>query len=202
MVQVPDFTDTSCVYFQACGRLLRSATAREEPMISLRSTRAGRSYLRLIAGGSKNHHLHVDIALAKVFPRGERPSANTKTPAILRQLSAHGGQKIDLLLIGRFILNINDTTPDSGLLFTGPRSVVSSINDATVGLVGARLAISNDAHIDMIHWEIIGSEALIDIYGRCKTEVSDDYLVSAFGVIQKAFATYILGEVAHDAPTG
>ena len=193
MIRLPDFLDTRCVYFQACGRLLRRAQASDDTLVSMRSMKAGRAYLRFFAGGPKKNHLHLDIALAKLFPPDRKPPTNAKTPEILAQLGRHKGQDLELLLLGRYIIDITEAN-DSGLLFVGPRAVVSTVNDATATVAGASLMISDDANVDYIRWELFEAEALIDIYGRCKLRVSDDYLVTAFDLMQAAFTTYILGE--------
>jgi hypothetical protein len=194
VIKLPDFYNTRCLYFQACGRLLGKATAEDAAMVAPHTMRAGRAYIRFLAGGQKKNHLHVDLALATIFPRGRRPRVNARKAEILRQLSAHKGEELEILLLGRYMIDIKEANIESGLLFTGPRSVVSTVNNAAIEVIGARLAVRNDKNIEMIQWDVFGTEALIDIYGTCKAQVSDDYLIEAFALAENAFATYIIGK--------
>ncbi len=164
-------------------------------MVSRRSAKTGHTYLRFLAGGSKGNHFHVDIALAKIFPPGRKPEVTAKTSAILERLDEHKGQKLELLLVGRYILTADLDKLDGGLLFTGPRAVVPTVNDSTAIVTGARLEISNDKAIEFIQWDVFGREIVVDIHGQCNTEVSDAYMVDALQLIHEGFSTYILGGV-------
>jgi hypothetical protein len=201
MISLPDFSGTRCVYFQACGLLQRSETGKVEPpasdklepVISSRLMNAGRMYLRFFEG-PHSRHLHLDIALASIFPRGRKPKVTTQTPKILRRIADHEGQRLTLLILCQYIIEIKDANLESGFLLTGERSVVPTKTDAKAEIVSARLTLRNVNHIDTIQWELLGSQALVDIYGHCDTEVSRDYLVNAFDLAQTAFTTYFVGE--------
>jgi hypothetical protein len=194
MVILPDFAGSRCVYFQACGHLPR-ATTGEASMISILPTNAGRAYLRFIGGGTKKNHFHVDIALAKIFPRGEKPEPTAKTQEVLQHLELDKGKKLKLLVVGQYVINLKEINASAGVL-SGSRSLVSGTSEAVVEVDGARLTIKNDTHIEGIRWDVFGEGVLIDVFGSCELKIADDYLMVAFSIVQKGFNSYILGKVA------
>jgi hypothetical protein len=136
------------------------------------------------------------MALASIFPRGRKPKVTTQTTKIFRRIAAHEGQKLTLLILCQYIIDLKDANLESGFLLTGGRAAVPTKTEANAEIVSARLAIRDVDHIDTMQWELLGSKALVDIYGSCDTEVSSGYLVNAFDLTQKAFNTYFLAEAS------
>jgi hypothetical protein len=194
VLNLPDFQDSDCFYFEACGKI-PGAKRREERSQKVARIRVakGNAYLRLLRGGNWAGHLHIDLALARYFP-GSHPEINSTRGEIIREIARDFGNMLDVVVFGQYVALAKDIVPGSGVVFAGPSAVVSTINNTVVEVGGAHLVFRNEGFVRTIDWQLYRDDTIFaDISARSEVELSPSYLTEIFARLEKAYATYILG---------
>ena len=201
MLELPSLLSTDCFYFEACG-MLSGAKAKQErsQKIARVRLRDGAAFVRLLEGGNSPGHLHVDIAMAKYFPKPQ-PQVNSTRSEISGDVSQHYGKKIDISIFAQFVALVEDIQPGSGVVFGGPSAVVSTINNVTVEVGGAHLVVRNDPFVKVIDWQLFrGDSVFVDIIAMHQTIVSPSYLSEITDKLRASYRTYIIGRDVDATP--
>lgn len=195
LLKIPDFQDSHCFYFEVCGKARHTTASPQERTQSIARIRTakGAAYLRLLRGGDMPGHLHVDLALARFFPKPQ-PEINATRREIDREIVPRLGETLDVFVFAQYVTRIEDLKPGAGVVFAGPSAVVSTINNTAVEVGGAHLLLRNEGFVTTIDWQVYKEDAVfVDILARSEIVVSPAYITDLFSRMERAYTTFILG---------
>jgi hypothetical protein len=195
LLKIPDFQGSHCFYFEVCGQDSHASSQQERTRSIARiRTAKGSAYLRLLKGGEPPGHLHVDLALTRFFPK-PLPEINSTRGEIDREIAANFDKNLTVFVFAQYVTRLEDIRPGAGVVFAGPSAVVATINNTAVEVGGAHLVLRNEGFVTTIDWQIFKEDTIfVDMAARSELVVSPTYLINLFSRMERAHATYILGE--------
>jgi len=192
---LPDLHAESSARLIACGALQTDSpdvlkwleTSRE--MIAGYSRRGVRHFVRLITGGKKKKHFHLEVALADWFPSDLKPQTTHKLSEVETAVNRVLGERIDLNIGATFPLEF-DELPE-----TGPIRLLSAetrVAGTTIQLTAGVLTVSG-SRIKKISWEQVSKEkVMITLRARLESRVQPKYLLEANDVMERFFKVLVL----------
>lgn len=199
---LPVFNKTSCRILTVCGRIkdtdhpIAGLLPAGDPLVAAYQAAGRKVYLRLLPGGKKHTHLHVDCASQEFFGKVRPPKTNTTKAKLLRMFDKAEGLMLDCGVCGGFVVPLADL-PEQGLI----RSLSS---EQKTGGLAARLTsgecMIEGAPVHRLYWNINEGEktVFVRVEGSREDKVDDQYLVRAFDWIDEQFDLFVLGK----APNG
>lgn len=199
-MQLPRFEKTSCRILTVCGRIkeeenpLPKLLPQKKPLVAAYRAAGQNVYLRVLPGGKKHTHLHVDCALRAFFGKDRGPKATAKKADIVKILGQAAGLTIDVGICGGFLVPLSDL-PEGGLVRS--LSTEQKTGDMSVRLTSGECKIDG-APVRRLFWSI-GDEQK-DVFVRLEAErqekVDDQYLMRSLDWIEKQFSLFVLGKTA------
>jgi len=195
---LPVFDNTSRRILTVCGRIedaghpIAGLLPDGEPLVAAYQAAGRKVYLRVLPGGKKHTHLHVDCATQEFFGKDRAPKTNTTRTKLLRILDKAVGLTLDCGVCGGFVVPLVDL-PEQGLI----RSL--SAEQKTGGL-SARLTSGEckieGAPVRRLYWNMDDGEntVFVRVDGSRKDKVDNQYLVRAFDWIGQQFDLFVLGK--------
>jgi hypothetical protein len=194
----PSLENSKCQSLTVCGRLRDSSPRRPKQAVPYNELvaryRIGkfRGYVRVVLGGPKGQHFHVDVVPASRFG-GQSPRAVGKLADIRKVLKELNGRKIETHISGDYDVAIRDVPPPFRTIF---RETDEEKEGRSVRVTGVEFALDGDA-LDGIRLSQprIGADVHITVETSKTTSVDDDYLVRCLAAVDEAFTALMsLGE--------
>lgn len=181
----------------ACGAVVTENKKLLEWLSSERQlvaayTKSGvRYFARLMTGGRKKKHFHMEVALADWFRDAGTPSANSKISDINACVERVLGDKIALNLGADFLVR-SDELPDAG-----PIKILSAKTQAagtTIELTGGVLSVAG-SRITQISWGRADERhTMITLYAYLDSVVAPKYLFDSQDLMERFFRVLVLAQ--------
>lgn len=199
-ITLPLFGNTSCRALTVCGRIkepkhpMVSVLPAREPLVAAYRGADEKVYLRVLPGGKKHTHLHVDCALQGFFPKDHAPKTNTTKDKLLAVLEKAVGLTLDAEICGEFLVPLADL-PEQGLIRS--LSAEQKTADLSARLTSGECKIEG-APVRRMFWSIRDEQkdVFIRIEANREEKVDDQYLVRSLEWIEKQFTLFVLGKTA------
>jgi hypothetical protein len=199
-ISLPLFENTPCRILTVCGRITEAThpmtglLPEHEPLVAPYRAAGRKAYLRILPGGKKNPHLHVDCALHKFFPKDRPPKTNATRVKLLGILDKAVGLSLECVVRGGFVVSLADL-PDQGIIRA--LSAEQKAGELSARLTRGECRIEG-APVRQLFWNIDDDrhEVFVGIVGSREDKVDGRYLVRAFDWIQKQFTLLVLGKAA------
>jgi hypothetical protein len=198
-IELPNLQDTSSCRLIACGAIqttkqeLLGWLSTPRTMIAAYSKGRVRHFARLMTGGNKPKHFHLEVALSSWFPTNMKPDANDKLAAIQKAVEHVSGEKIELNMLSEF------RVPISSLAQTGPIRLLStetSVGGTTIQLTAGTVSVTG-SRIREISWErLTEKEVSISLRAQMNSVVAAKYLLDAGDLMGRLFKVLVLGQPA------
>lgn len=196
---LPVFENSSCRILTVCGRIkddehpVSGLLPEGEPMVATYQAAGRKVYLRLLSGGKKHTHLHVDLAAQEFFGKDRAPKTNTTKTKLLRILDEAESMTLDCGVCGGFVVPL-DGLPEQGLIRS--LSAEQKTGGLAVRLTSGECKIDG-APVRRLYWNINEGEktVFIRVEGSREDKVDDRYLVRTFDWIGEQFNLFVLGKV-------
>ena len=200
-ILLPPFENTSCRILTVCGRIkeaehpISGVLPAREPAVAAYRAGAQKVYLRVLPGGKKHTHLHVDCATQGFFPKDRAPKVNTTKDKLLAVLDKAAGLSLDAGICGGFLVPVADL-PEQGLIRS--LSAEQKTGDLSARLTSGECKIEG-APVGRLSWRIEDDQkhVFIRIEAGRQEKVDEQYLVRALGWIEKQFNLFVLGKAAN-----
>ena len=197
-ITLPLFGNTSCRILTVCGRIkepkhpMVSVLPAREPSVAAYRGADEKVYLRVLPGGKKHTHLHVDCALHGFFSKGHAPKTNTTKDKLLAVLEKAVGLTLDAEICGGFLVPLADL-PEQGLIRS--LSAEQKTADLSARLTSGECKIEG-APVKRMFWSIRDEQknVLIGIEANREDKVDDQYLLRSLEWIEKQFTLFVLGK--------
>ncbi|SRR6266699_4545381 len=196
-IDLPNLQATGSCRLIACGAI---QTTREElldwlssrrMMIAPYSREGIRHFARLMTGGQKQKHFHLEVALSDWFPAKMKPETNSKISSIQHTVERVLGEKIDLNLGSEF------RVPITSLTETGPIRLLSTetrVGGTAIQLTAGTLSVSG-SRLREISWErLTEREVMITLKAQLDSAVAPKYLLEGEDLMARLFKVLILGQ--------
>ena len=161
-------------------------------MVSSYSKAKVRHLIRLITGGPKKQHFHVEIALPSWFP-ARSPKPTEKISAVQQMFSRLIGEGIALNVWADFLID-SDQLPEKG-----PIRILSAKAEAagtTIELTGGVLSVVGSV-INRISWARVSEkQTQIQLRAAVETTVRAGYLYDSHDLIERFFRVLLMGQPA------
>lgn len=181
----------------ACGAILTDNKKLLEWLSSERQliaayTKGGiRHFARLITGGRKKKHFHLEVALADWFRDAGVPTPNSKISEIHDAIERVIGLKIALNLGADFLIR-SEELPE-----TGPIKILSAKTQAagtTIELTGGVLSVAG-SRITQISWgRIDETRTMITLHAYLDSTVAPKYLFDSQDLMERFFKVLVLAQ--------
>jgi len=186
----------------ACGAVLTENKkllkwlSSERQLIAVYSKSGVRHFVRLMTGGRKKKHFHVEVALADWFRDAGTPTSNSKISDVNDCVDRVIGDKTALNLGADFLVR-SDELPDAG-----PIKILSAKTQAagtTVELTGGVLSVAG-SRITQISWRRADERhTMITLYAYLDSIVAAKYLFDSQDLMERFFRVLVLAQPISDS---
>jgi len=150
-----------------------------------------RHFVRLMTGGRRDRHFHLEIALASWFPKNQQPKAASKISEIQDAIDRISGEKLDLNLSADFSSSLAQL-PESGPIRL--LSTKTSMAGTSVQLTAGTLDVSG-SRINQIQWCLINEDkVMVTLETQVDSSVTAKYLTEAHEMMEKYYRVLVLGQ--------
>jgi hypothetical protein len=189
---------TVCGYIRELKHPMVSVLPEKDAWVAAYQGENEKVFIRILPGGNKHTHLHVDCFSKKFFDEKRIPKTNITKNKLLSVLEKAIGLTLDAEIYGGFIVPLTDL-PESGLirsLFTEHKTA-----DMSVQLTSGECKIEGTP-VRSMSWTIKGDRKNVHIGIEASREekVDEQYLVRTLEWIEKQFALFILGKTVNENP--
>ncbi len=201
-IKLPDFKDSRCEGFVACGELIRDKK-RKIYFQKKDSTFFGRYkgekenvYLRIIIPESKQDlHLHIDCYSTSYFGKDNTPKGKSQITKIRKILDYYSDYSIDLQVTAKFNI-LYKNLPEGVIRFLTSKREIDSIESRMTG--GALSFTGLPIREITFQLSTNGDRIYITITGNKTEKFDNDYLLRLSNWIEKQFNFYVLGKTKND----
>lgn len=198
---LPVLENTSCRILTVCGRIkeadhpISGVLPAREPAVAAYRAGEQKVYLRVLPGGKKHPHLHIDCAAQECFGKDRAPKTTTTQAKLLKVLEKAVGLTLDAGICGGFLVPLADL-PEQGLIRS--LSAEQKTGDLSARLTSGECKIEG-APVGRLFWRIEDDQktVFIRIEAGRQEKVDEQYLVRALGWIEKQFNLFVLGKAAN-----
>jgi hypothetical protein len=198
----PSFDNSHFFWITACGELpsadkgILKWMKEEKDKTSRIKTSRGTGFTRFILGGREGNHVHFDVVSPEIATKKLKEESKSTLGDIQKSMGRLWGKEIEANLKGGFQANLREL-PESGII----RSLLfnTKMGNVAIKLAGATLSIEG-APVQRISWGA-ASKGNIHITLEAeliKTALSENYLIEAADVLQRAFDIFVLGKAKNE----
>ena len=201
-IQLAKLADSECLFLTACAQLKDPSAAQAE-IIRVDRDLTGKAgagssqlFLHVGTGGSRNAHLHLDLAQAKYFLNRRKPRKNCEMAECTDLIGKLSGVAVDVAVTGVFDVPF-DRLPESGLIHT--LTAKEGTGAASIRLVGATLALKG-MPLSSVSWRLSRDEKTARVTSKASREdkIDDNYLQRLLDWISGLHSLLVLG-ITRDA---
>lgn len=191
-IKLPTINGAHFLGMSACGDLESEPDILEElfddsqhELVAALALGGEQMVLALLVGSKASKHVHIDLVKESAYGKRDTKVA---VDEIHRRLEPFLGEPIAAKFFGRYRVPL-DSLPDGGLINTLRFEV--KFDAFSLATTGGELSITG-APIDSLDWKVRGDRVVVDLEGNINTNISDDYLVSIYESLDRAFKGLIL----------
>lgn len=150
-----------------------------------------RHFVRLMTGGRKEKHFHLEVALASWFPADAQPTITSKVSEIQETAVEILGAKLDLNLSCDFTLDFKKL-PEGGPIRL--LSAETRVAGTAVQLTAGVLSVSG-SRINEIAWSRYNEDmVMITLEAHLDLNVAPKYLSEGQELMERFFRVLVLGQ--------
>lgn len=201
-IDLPNLSSSTSTRIVACGAVY----TQEKPILEWLKTRrhmiaaykkgGKRHFVRLMTGGRKEKHFHLEVALADWFPTDAQPTITSKLSEIQETAVEILGAKLDLNLSCDFSLDFKKL-PEGGPIRL--LSAETRVAGTAVQLTAGVLTVSG-SRINEIAWSRYNEDmVMITLEAHLDLNVAPKYLSEGQELMERFFRVLVLGQ---PTPTG
>ena len=197
VVELPNLRPGRASRLIACGAIstdnkaLLEWLASERHLIAAFTKNKVRHFVRLMTGGRRKRHFHLEVALADWFRDAGIPTANTKISGIHDAVKRVAGHKITLNLGADFLIRTEEL-PEAG-----PIKILSAKTQAagtTIELTGGVLSVSG-SRITQISWgRMDETHTMLNLRAYLDSTVAPKYLLDSQELMERFFKVLVLAQ--------
>ncbi len=197
IVRLPSFADTECRFLTACGQV---ATDRSDVLKWLRGQKTMEAqyrrsgctgYVRVMFGGKRGGHLHVDVAAREFFLKHHRspPRPTHKIAEVREALGRVAGYDISSRIAGTYFVDQEKLPP----FVKSTIAETTSVRDVSIKTTGGTLSVTG-APINSIRWWLREDQddALVQLEAEKTFALDEGYLEECLDVLDSAFEAFVL----------
>jgi hypothetical protein len=201
-IDLPNMSASTSTRIVACGAVyteeksVREWLKERRHMIAAYKKGGKRHFVRLMTGGRKDRHFHLEVALANWFPGDAQPTVTSKLSEVQEAAAEILGAKLDLHLSCDFTIEFKKL-PDGGPIRL--LSAETRVAGTAVQLTAGVLTVSG-SRINEIAWSRYSEDmVMITLEAHLDLNVAPKYLLEGQEMMERFFRVLVLGQ---PTPTG